>query len=86
MQGGFERGLGQVFFQFAQCVLCRFAKNARSGRPDEWWGRDLHLDLNSSNLASPCLEKGNQLGGHLAQLVRNRAIVCSDDHHLLAQL
>ncbi len=44
---------------------------------------DLHPDLNSSNLASSCLKKGNELCGHLAKFRRDCAIECGDDQHLV---
>ena len=49
-------------------------------------GRDLHPNLNSSNLASPCLEKGNESGSHLPQFGSHSAVIGCNDYHLLTQL
>lgn len=58
--------------------------------PTGGWGRGagnvyLHPHSNSSNLATPCLEKGNELVGHLAQLGGQGAAGRRDDHGLLSE-
>lgn len=84
-QRGLERGIRQILVQIAQRIHGRFPQYTRFGRDGRGRGRDLHLDLNSSNLASPCLKTGNEFCGHLAQFCRYRAIVCRDDQRLLLQ-
>ena len=82
-QGGFERRYGKIFIQFAQGITRGLAQAARGGGGVGLGHGDLHPDLNSSNLATPCLEEGNKFRSHLAQFGCDRTVECCDDYHLV---
>ena len=49
-------------------------------------GDDLHHHPNSSNLATPCLKKGNKFAGHLAEFCGYCTVGRRDDYRLLPEL
>ncbi len=86
IQRGFERGVLQLPPQFLKRGSGFPVQLALGGPGLGGLGCDLHPDLNSSNLASPCLKKGNQFGGHLPKFGCHCAVVCGNDKKLLTHL
>jgi len=82
-QSRFERRIGEIFVQLAQGFVRSLAQASRHRAVLGRRGRDLHPDLNSSNLASPCLKKGNKFLGHLAQLGGYRSVEGRKDQYLV---
>lgn len=84
-EGGFERGVGQLILQVLDRCAGPCAQVPPGGRSRGPGNVYLHPHPNSSNLATPCLEKGNKLIGHLAQLGGQRTAGRCDDHGLLSE-
>lgn len=81
-----EWGIGQFPLQFVQRCTGGGPELPPGGKGLWCSGGDLHSHTNSSNLATPCLEKGNKFSGDLPQFGSYSTVGRSNDHGMLSEL